>query len=149
MKILRLYYTIPFMCRMLNLSSSGYSIVSLHDVLKEETRLEVEIKAAHKRTRETFGPERLQYDLAAHGIKVGICRIRKKLGIRCKQIKKFKVTTDSKHKLPVAENLLSASQQLHPAECGSATSPTSLPKKAGSILQATKISLPVRLSDMQ
>jgi len=32
--------------------------------------------------------------------------LRKKLGIRCKQKRKFKATTDSKHKLPVAENLL-------------------------------------------
>lgn len=69
----------------------------------------MEIKAAHKRTRQTCGPERLQRDLAAHGVKVGICRIRrirKKLGIRCKQVKKFKATTDSTHSLPVAPNLL-------------------------------------------
>ena len=75
----------------------------------EEMRLELEIKAAHKRTRWTYGPERLQHDLAEHGIQVGICRIRrirKKLGLHCKQKRKFKVTTDSKHKLPVAENLL-------------------------------------------
>jgi transposase InsO family protein len=42
-------------------------------------------------------------------VKVGICRIRrirKKLGLRCKQVKKFKATTDSRHNLPVAENLL-------------------------------------------
>jgi transposase InsO family protein len=40
---------------------------------------------------------------------VGICRIkriRRKLGIRCKQKRKFKATTDSKHELPVAENIL-------------------------------------------
>ena len=51
----------------------------------------------------------MQRDLKEHGIKVGICRIRKirkKLGIRCKQTKKFKATTDSKHKLPVADNTL-------------------------------------------
>ena len=43
------------------------------------------------------------------GVIVGICRIKRikrKLGLRCKQKKKFKVTTDSRHKLPVAENLL-------------------------------------------
>src|SRR5271167_2872239 len=76
---------------------------------QEEARLEVEIKAAHKRTRQTCGPERLQHDLAEHGVQAGVCRIRrirKKLGIRCKQVKKFKATTDSKHNLPVAENLL-------------------------------------------
>ena len=69
----------------------------------------MEIKAAHRRTRETFGPERLQRELSEHGVKVGISRIRrirKKLGIRCKQKRKFKATTDSRHSLPIAENLL-------------------------------------------
>ncbi len=35
-----------------------------------------------------------------------IKRIRKKLELRCKQKRKFKVTTDSRHNLPVAQNLL-------------------------------------------
>ena len=51
----------------------------------------------------------MQCDLAEHGVRVGICRIRrirKKLGLRCKQKRKFKATTDSRHKLPVVENLL-------------------------------------------
>jgi len=94
---------------MLNVSPSGYYAWLKRPISKraqEEARLEVEIKAAHKRNRETAGPETLQHDLKENGIKVGICRIRKKLGIRCKQIKKFKATTDSKHKLPVAGNLL-------------------------------------------
>jgi len=112
MKELRLQYPVPLMRRVLSVSASGYYDWldrPLSKRAQEEARLEVEVKAAHKRTRQTCGPERLQYDLAEHGIQVGICRIkriRKKLGIRCKQKKKFKVTTDSKHTLPVAENLL-------------------------------------------
>ncbi len=112
MKKLRLHYPIPFMCRMLNVSPSGYYAWHNRPPSKhalKEGRLEVEIRAAHIRTRGTCGPERIQQDLAAHGVKAGICRIRrirKKLGIRCKQTKKFKATTDSKHALPVAENLL-------------------------------------------
>lgn len=111
MKKQRLYYTIPFMCRMLKVSPSGYYawLKRPHSKRAQEERLEIEIKAAHKRNRETAGPETLQHDLKENGIKVGICRIRKirkSLGICCKQIKKFKATTDSKHKLPVAENLL-------------------------------------------
>jgi putative transposase len=69
----------------------------------------VEISAAHKRTRETYGAERLKEDLASHGVEVGIHRIkriRRKLGLRCKQKKKFKATTNSKHNLPVANNLV-------------------------------------------
>ncbi len=112
MKTLRLIYPIPLLCRVLRVSRSGYYAWLKRPVSKraqEEGRLEAEIKAAHRRTRQTCGPERLQRDLAAHGVKVGIHRIRrirKKLGIRCKQIRKFKATTDSKHSLPVAANLL-------------------------------------------
>ena len=54
-------------------------------------------------------PERLQRDLAEHGVRVGVCRIkriRQKLGIRCKQKRRFKTTTNSAHRLPVADNLL-------------------------------------------
>jgi transposase InsO family protein len=100
------------MSRVLEVSASGYYAWCERQPSKraqEEARLEVEIRAAHKRTRQTCGPERLQSDLAEHGVRVGICRIkriRKKLGIRCKQVKRFKATTDSKHNLPVAENLL-------------------------------------------
>ena len=76
---------------------------------REEARLEIEIKAAHKRTRQTYGPARLQHELVEQGIRVGICRIRrirKKLGLVCKQTRRFKITTHSDHSLPVAENLL-------------------------------------------
>jgi len=112
MKELRLDYPLPHLCQVLNVSASGYySWVDrpLSKWTREEARLEVEIIAAHKRTRQVYGAEKLQYDLAEHGIQVGICRIkriRRKLGIRCKQKRKFKATTNSKHTLPVAENIL-------------------------------------------
>jgi len=112
MRGMRLTYPLPLLSRMLGVSSSGYySWVDrpLSQRAQEEIRLELEIKAAHRRTRQTYGAERMQHELAEHGVRVGVCRLkrlRRKLGIRCKQKKKFKVTTDSKHKLPVAENLL-------------------------------------------
>jgi len=110
---MRFHYPVPLLSRVLDVSASGYYAWlerPLSQRAQENARLEVEIKAAHTRTRETCGSERLQHDLAEHGIRAGVCRIkrlRKKLGIRCKQTKKFKVaTTDSKHALPVAANLL-------------------------------------------
>jgi len=112
MKAMRFKYGVAVMCGLLQVSKSGYYQWLNRRPSKrvlEEGRLEVEIKAAHRRTRETCGPERLQHELKEHGVKVGICRIRrirKKLGIRCKQKRKFKATTDSKHALPVAENLV-------------------------------------------
>ena len=112
MKELRLKYPVPLLGQVLSVSVSGFYAwvdrpLSKHD--QEEGRLEIEIKAADKRTRQTYGPERLQCELAEHNVKVGICRIkriRKKLGIQCKQKRKFKATTASKHTLPIADNLL-------------------------------------------
>ena len=100
------------MCRVLDVSESGYHAWRKRPPsprAQANARLEVEIKAAHERTRQTYGPERLQAELADHGIDVGIHRIkqmRKKLGLRCRQKRKFKATTDSRHSLPVAPNLL-------------------------------------------
>jgi putative transposase len=112
MKQMRLQYPISLLGQILSVSASGfYAWVSrpLSEWAKEEMRLEVAIKAAHNRTRQTYGAERLQHELVKDGIRVGICRIKRikrKLGLCCKQKRKFKATTDSRHKLPVAENLL-------------------------------------------
>jgi transposase InsO family protein len=111
-KELRLTYPVPLLCELLDVSDSGYYAWKSRRPSRraqEEARLEVEIKAAHKRTRQSYGPERLQKELKDHGITVGVSRIkriRKKLGIRCRQKRKFKATTDSRHNMPVAENLL-------------------------------------------
>lgn len=111
-KELRSEHTVPLLCRTLEVSPSGYYSWLKHpDSPRQrvEARLVVEIKAAHKRNRETYGPERLQTDLAEHGVQVGvhrIKRIRREHGIRCKQTRKFKATTNSNHSLPVAQNLL-------------------------------------------
>jgi transposase InsO family protein len=112
MRQMRLKYPLPILERLLSVSASGYYAWQDRPLSKrdrEEMRLELEIRAADKRTRQTYGPERLQHDLAGHGIRVGICRIRrirKKLGLICRQKRKFKATTNSAHKLPVAENIL-------------------------------------------
>ena len=47
--------------------------------------------------------------MAGGGTYAGICRIKRikrEQGLYCKQTKKYKATTDSDHKLPVADNLL-------------------------------------------
>lgn len=88
---LRLEHPIHWVCRALRVSDSGYyGWVSrpLSGRAQEEARLELEIRAAHRRTRETCGALRLHHELVSHGIHAGICRIRRirrKLGIRCKQ----------------------------------------------------------------
>ncbi|MNJ14609.1 Integrase core domain protein [compost metagenome] len=61
---------------------------------------------AHCKTRQTYGAVRLQAELAAEGFHSGrdrIGRLRREMGLSCKQKRIFKATT---HSLPVAENLL-------------------------------------------
>lgn len=105
-------YPVPPMCRLLGVSVSGYYAWRKRSPslrARQEPRLEVEVLAAHKRARESFGSERLQKHLDERGVQLGVHRInrlRKKLGLRCWQKRKFKATTDSKHDLPVAPNLL-------------------------------------------
>ena len=112
MRQMQLHYPTLLLSRILRVSASGFYAWTNRppsEWAKEEMLLEVAIKAAHRRTRQTYGAERLQRELAEDGIRVGICRIKRikrKLGLRCKQKRKFKATTDSKHKLPVAKNLL-------------------------------------------
>ena len=112
MKKWRLRYTTATMSRMFNVSRSGYYAWLNRKPSRrsqEDERLKVAIKVAHKRTRESYSAKRLQPELAAEGFIAGrdrIARLRRELGLRCRQKRKFKATTNSNHNLPVAENLL-------------------------------------------
>jgi putative transposase len=67
------------------------------------------IKEIFKASRGTYGSPRILRELRSEGIVVNhktVEELMKKNGIRAKQKKKFKATTNSKHNLPVAENLL-------------------------------------------
>jgi putative transposase len=112
MKQWRRLFPVEVMSRVFSVSRSGYYAwvgrkPSRH--AQEDERLKVAIKAAHKRTRQTYGVRRLQPELADDGFVAGrdrIERLRRELGLRCKQKRKFKATTNSNHNLPVAENVL-------------------------------------------
>jgi len=152
MQELRLKYPVPLMSRMMSVSASGYYAwrdrpLSRHD--QEELRLEIEIRAANRRTKQTYGAERLQCDLADNGVQVGICRIKRirtKLGIRCKQKRKFKATTYSKHNLPVAENILNQQFQVSGPNKVWLSDITYVPTDEGWLyLAGHRTSLPVRL----
>ena len=58
------------------------------------------IRVAYQRARGTYGPKKIQTELASQGITAGlnhINRLHKLHGIRCTDKKKFRVTTNSKH----------------------------------------------------
>jgi putative transposase len=113
-KELRREYPARVLCRVLEVSSSGFHAwltrAPSRRALARE-RLKLTAQAAHQRTRQTYGAERLRRELAADGFHVSldtVKRVRRELGLRCVQQKKrFRVrTTDSGHRLPVAANLL-------------------------------------------
>jgi len=120
-KNLRSDYPLAVLCRVLDVSTSGYHAWRVRQPsrrAKARARLQVAAQAAHQRTRATYGAQRLQKELASDGFAASlgtVKRIRRELGLRCVQQKKrFRVsTTDSQHTLPVAANLLAQSFTVH------------------------------------
>jgi putative transposase len=113
-KELRREYPLRALCRVLEVSTSGYH-AWLRRVPSERAcareRLKLAALAAHTRARQTYGALRLQRELAADGFVASlgtVKRVRRDLGLCCVQRKKrLRVTTtDSRHSLAVAENLL-------------------------------------------
>ena len=75
----------------------------------ENERLIPVVRAAHKQSKGTYGARRIAKEVEAHGNSCGRFKagtLMKLAGVAAKQKKKFKATTDSKHNLPIAPNLL-------------------------------------------
>lgn len=104
------------LCNLLNVAKSGYQawcankIVPLRTLRQQqEAKLVAAIKAAHLQGRGVYGAKRIHAELIEQGFKVSLNRIRRLRrlhGIRCTYKRKYRVTTDSKHHLPVAQNIL-------------------------------------------
>ncbi|MEO2048657.1 MAG: IS3 family transposase [Pirellulales bacterium] len=105
-------WPVAVMCRVLKVSRSGYYIwktrpESLQS--KRRKRLLKMIQIVHAESRKTYGSPRVFRDLKALGQACSVnyvAHLMKKDGIAAKTRRKFKCTTDSRHKLPVAPNLL-------------------------------------------
>lgn len=105
-------YPVKVMCRVLRASRSAYyewckGRVSAR--LEAREKLTEEIKVLHAESRGTYGSPRILSDLRSDGRRINHKRVEsimKAHGIRAKRHKKFKQTTDSKHRMPVAPNLL-------------------------------------------
>jgi putative transposase len=105
-------YPVAVMCKALEVSRSGYYAWRDRPPsarAREDERLSVAIRATHAASRQTYGARRVQAELRAQGFDAGrdrIGRLRRQMELRCKQKRRSKVTTDSNHALPVADNLL-------------------------------------------
>jgi len=100
------------MCNVLDVSRSSYYawLRRPESFRKKENRsLAIRIKVIHGQKRKTYGSPRVHQELKDTGIKCSrnrVARIMKQEGIRAVVQRKYKATTDSKHNLPVAPNLL-------------------------------------------
>ena len=100
------------MCKVLEVSPSGYYAWRKRPAsatVQRRGRLTVMIKAIHKESRRNYGSPRVFEELQARGEPCNVktaAKIMRENGIVAKRRRKFKVTTDSNHDLPVAENLL-------------------------------------------
>ena len=105
-------YCLALMCRVLSVSSSGYygwkgRPVSARS--QANVALAAEVKRVFDEEKWRVGAPRITRQLRAEGKVVNrkrVARIMREEGWRAKAAKKFKATTNSKHNLPVAPNLL-------------------------------------------
>ncbi len=96
----------------MHVSRSGYyswKIRKPSNRQKERERLVPKVRAIHCQTKGSYGARRISQELKSQGESCGRTKagtLMKLAGVKAKQKKKFKVTTDSRHNLPVSPDLL-------------------------------------------
>jgi putative transposase len=110
------HWPVAIACDVLQVSASGYfehrrpkpKQAKPSSRINEPTLL-TQIRAIHAQVKGEYGWPKVYKELLARGFKVGKERVRKLMqrhGIRARCKRKYVVTTDSKHQLPIAANLL-------------------------------------------
>jgi putative transposase len=105
-------FPVDLLCRVLSVSRSGYYAWckgTPSERQRTNERLLAEIRAIHERHRQRYGSPRMHAELVDRGCKVGkhrVARLMRENGIKARPRRRFRRTTDSGHKLPVAPNLV-------------------------------------------
>ena len=100
------------LCSVLSVSRSAYyawTTVVDSQRAKDDKTLKTLITTAFNQNRAVYGTRRLKQVLITQGFQVSrrrIARLMKEAQLKCKTKRRFKVTTDSKHELPIAPNQL-------------------------------------------
>ena len=105
-------YPIRLMCRALAVSAAGYYAWRIRPEsarsVSDRTTLSV-IRVIHRESRETYGSPRIWKALVTQGHRIGehrVARLMRQDGIRAKTVTKWRATTQSQHRFPVAANTL-------------------------------------------
>lgn len=105
-------FAVEKMCRALKLSKSGYYAWRIRPKSKrdrENENLDHHIKTTYEKHKGNYGSPRITDALKNQHIACSENRVAHRMrinGIKAKTKKRFKVTTNSKHSHPIAENLL-------------------------------------------
>jgi len=105
-------FTVQLMCECLGVSRSayyGWVNTPLSAKQLEDEKLAEKIKMIFNKHKKRYGARRIKKVLAKEGLTVSrrrITRLMQASGLYCRAKRKFKVTTDSKHNLPISPNLL-------------------------------------------
>ena len=106
-------FTLAEMCGVLDVSVSGYRAWKSGGKPERKRLTDAQmlalIRAIHVEFKESYGSPRMFRELRLRGYpasKERVERMMQENGIKAKHKRRFKVTTDSKHNLPVAPNLL-------------------------------------------
>lgn len=106
-------FPVTVICETLDVSNSGYYAWKERPDCsrrREDLRIRAHIRAIFKKSKKTYGSPRIHRELREQdGIRCGrkrVLRLMRQDELKPKQVKKFRATTDSKHKHPVAPNLL-------------------------------------------
>ena len=105
-------YPLKVMCRAMRVSRSGYHAWRTRPASQRKTdeyRLVRLIEQVQLGSKGTYGSPRVHAVLTGLGencSKSRVARVMRRNGIRAKTKRKFKATTDSKHRFPVASNKL-------------------------------------------
>ena len=105
-------YPVTVLCRVLEVTRSGYYAFELREPSARATKnvqLVAKIKSIDTKYRHRYGSPRMHRELVALGESVGLHRVARLMSeneIEARQKRRFCVTTNSGHGLPVAENVL-------------------------------------------
>jgi transposase InsO family protein len=105
-------YPVKLLCRMLTVQRSAYYDWRAEPgkvIGPEELALRRRMKALFVASRGCLGSRTMAKNLRQEGFDIGrdkARRLMKRLGLQVKPKRKYKVTTDSNHQLPVAKNVL-------------------------------------------
>ncbi len=105
-------YAVTTLCRVLGVSRSGYYTWRTRPESQRShanRALVVHIQAIHTRSRRTYGSPRIHAELREQGVQCSakrVARLMRLAGLQVRRPRRTHTTTDSRHALPVAENVL-------------------------------------------